>query len=313
MKKILLLLALLLPLSAAAQTTYRYATRDTCDLLLDVYRPAPGSDSLFQGQRKPTILFVFGGGFITGSRNSEWHKPWLEKLSQEGYGAVAIDYRLGMKGYQVKKGLKGAIQASEAFYQAQEMGVEDVFSAVSFLADNQELTGIDANNLVLSGSSAGAIISLAAVYDIALGHTQGLPEGFRFKGVMSFAGGIVSNTGAPDFPVPPCCPVLLLHGTADQAVAYSHYGAFGKGIWGSDYLAKQFKKKGYPFIFYRFKDRTHDVASYMEACWPKERVFLEEEVMQGHRSTIDALVDDPALPSWGDISLDDIYKKRTGN
>ena len=88
---------------------------------------------------------------------------------------------------------------------------------------------------------------------------------------------------------------------------------WGKGIWGSDYLAKQFKKKGYFFIFYRFKDRTHDVASYMEACWPKERVFLEEEVMQGHRSTIDALVDDPALPSWGDISLDDIYKKRTGN
>ena len=105
MKKILLLLALLLPLPAAAQTTYRYATRDTCDLLLDVYRPAPGSDSLFQGQRKPTVLFVFGGGFIMGSRNSEWHKPWLEKLSQEGYGAVAIDYRLGMKGYRMGKGL----------------------------------------------------------------------------------------------------------------------------------------------------------------------------------------------------------------
>ena len=312
MKKLLLLLALLLPFTLKAQQTYHFASRDTCELYLDVYRPAPGSDSLFQGKPKPAVLFVFGGGFIMGERNSEWHKPWLERLSREGYGAVAIDYRLGMKGYQVKKGLSGAIAASEAFYQAQQMGVEDVFSAVKFLAENQELTGIDANNLVLAGSSAGAIISLASVYDIACGRTEGLPEGFAFKGVMSFAGAIISTSGAPEFTATPC-PVLLLHGTADKAVAYSKYGAFGKGIWGSNYLAKQFKKKGYPYIFYRFKDRTHDVASYMDACWPKERVFLEEEVMQGHRSTVDALVDDPALPSWGNISLDDIYKKRTGN
>lgn len=308
MKKILFLLALLLPLSAASQTTFRYASRDTCELLLDVYHPAPQSDSLFQGKKKPTILFVFGGGFVMGSRDSEWHKPWLELLSREGYGAVSIDYRLGMKGYQVKKGLKGTLQSAEAFYLSQQMGVEDVFSAVSFLAENEELTGIDAHNLVLSGSSAGAIISLAAVYDIASGRTEGLPEGFRFKGVMSFAGAIISNSGAPDFPAPPC-PVLFLHGTADKAVAYKHYGAFGKGLWGSDYLARQFEKKGYPYIIYRFKDRTHDVASYMEAFWPKERVFLEEEVMLEHHSTMDALVDDASLPSWGDITLDDIYKK----
>ena len=308
MKKILLLLALIIPFALKGQTTYHFASRDTCELYLDVYRPAPSSDSLFQGQKKPTILFVFGGGFIMGERDSEWHKGWLEMLSREGYGAVAIDYRLGMKGYQVGKGLKGAIDSSDAFLKAQQMGVEDVFSAVSFLAENQELTGIDVGNLVLSGSSAGAIISLAAVYDIASGRTAGLPEGFSFRGVMSFAGAIISTTGAPEFTSAPC-PVLLLHGTADKAVAYKKYGALGRGVWGSDYLANQFKKKGYPYVFYRFKDRTHDVASYMMACWPLERVFLEQEVMQGHRSTIDALVDDPSLPTWGDISVDDIYKR----
>ena len=308
MKKILFLLLLLLPFTLKAQQTYRFASRDTCELYLDVYRPAPNSDSLFQGKPKPAILFVFGGGFIMGERDSEWHKGWLEHLSREGYGAVAIDYRLGMKGYKVGKGLKGAIDSSDAFLQAQQMGVEDVFSAVSFLAENQELTGIDAHNLVISGSSAGAIISLASVYDIACGRTQGLPEGFQFKGVMSFAGAIISTSGAPEFTSAPC-PVLLLHGTADKAVAYKKYGALGRGVWGSDYLANQFKKKGYPYVFYRFKDRTHDVASYMMACWPLERTFLEQEVMQEHHSTLDALVDDPALPSWGDISVDDIYKR----
>ena len=49
--------------------TYMVAQRDTCDLYMDVYLPAPGSQTTIDGKAKPTILFVFGGGFITGSRN----------------------------------------------------------------------------------------------------------------------------------------------------------------------------------------------------------------------------------------------------
>ena len=311
MKKIIFFLLFLLPaLSAAAQETYLYAERDTCSLYFDVYRPVPEAQTTFEGKDKPTIIFLFGGGFIQGERNGKYFADWFVRLRENGYTVVSIDYRLGMKGYQVGKGVSGAAKASEQFYKSQQMGIEDLFSAVAFIAENREELGIDPDNLVVAGSSAGAIISVAAEYDIANGHTGNLPEGFNFKGVMSFAGGIISIEGAPEFKSAPC-PMLLLHGTADQAVAYKKFGVMGRGIWGSDFLDESLDKKGYRgHSIYRFKDRTHDVAGYMNYLWDIERGFLEQDVMLGHARTIDALVDDPSLPSWGNISTDDIYRKK---
>ena len=294
-------------LSSAAQETYRFAQRDTCSLYLDIFRAAEGSETTFQGKAKPAVMFVFGGGFVMGQRSDDFTLEWVGRLNQEGYDVITIDYRLGMKDYQVGKGLVGVFKASDRFVLSQQVGVEDVFSAVAFLAENQDL-GIDVNNLVLSGSSAGAIISLASEYNIVNGNTKGLPAGFNFRGVMSFAGAIISNTGAPKFKSAPC-PILLLHGTADKAVQYKKFSAFGRGVWGSSWLAKQFAKKGWIHCIYRFKDRTHAVAAYMNYVWPLEIDFLEQNVILGAERTVDSIVDDPTLPSWewANISTDDIY------
>jgi len=35
--------------------------------------------------------------------------------------------------------------------------------------------------------------------------------------------------------------------------------------------------------------------------------FLENDVIKGTARFIDATIDDPSLPSWGNISMDDIY------
>ena len=248
---------LLLGLSAAAQgershETYLYAKRDTCDLYLDIFRPKEGSETTFNGKAKPTVVFVFGGGFIMGERVDDFTLQWFKRLNENGYTLVTIDYRLGMKGQKVGKGLIGAYKASGLFCESQRIGVEDLFSAIKFLSVNSEELGIDADNLVVSGSSAGAIISQAAEYDILCGRTGVLPKGFQFKGVMAFAGAIISNEGAPKYPAAPC-PTLLLHGTADKTVAYNKFGAFGHGIWGSDWLVRQWSKQGWNnYCIYRF-------------------------------------------------------------
>lgn len=316
MKKIVLLFcALFAGLWVAAQETpsfapgetYLFAERDTCSLYLDIFRPSEGAQTTFEGKEKPSILFVFGGGFFMGRRVDPFTRLWFQRLNDNGYTVVTVDYRLGMKGYEVGKGIRGALKASDRFFESQQIGVEDVFSAVSFLSENQEELGIDPSNLVIAGSSAGAIISMAAEYEILCGRTGGLPEGFQFKGVMSFAGAVISVSGEPKYPSAPC-PTLLLHGTADQAVAYTKFTAMGRGIWGSDFLVGQWEKKGYAgYCIYRFKDRTHDVAAYMNYLWDLEQAFLEQNVILGHARTIDAMVDDPGLPSWGQVSMDSLY------
>lgn len=294
-------------MQAQAQETYRFAQRDTCSLYLDIYRAAEGSETTFQGIKKPTVMFVFGGGFIGGERSGEFSVQWFNRLNEEGYTVVTIDYRLGMKGYDVGKGLVGAYKASSRFLLSQEVGVEDVFSAISFLNENKDL-GIDVNNLVISGSSAGAIISVASEYAIANGTARGIPAGFNFKGVISFAGAIISNSGAPKFKSAPC-PILFLHGTVDKAVAYNKFGALGHGIWGSSYLSKQFASKGWTHCIYRFTGLGHVVSAYMNYLWPIEKEFLEQNVILGVKRSVDAEVDDPSLPTWNwaDVSMDQIY------
>lgn len=309
MRRLLVTLLLVFSFCAVhAQETYLFAQRDTSRLYLDIFRPSDGSETTFQDIAKPTVIHVFGGGFVTGTRNGDYFRKWIDKLNQEGYTVVTFDYRLGMKGYKVGKGLSGTFKASEQFEYSQRIGVEDLFSAVSYLCEHSEELDIDPSNMVVAGSSAGAIITLAAIREIANGTARGLPEGFRFKGAMSFAGAIISAHGTPKFESAPC-PVLLMHGTADKAVKYDKLAFFGRGVWGSSYWAKQFQKKGYPCCIYRFQDRSHDVASYHLVLWELEKQFLQENVMLGHARNVDALVDDASLPTWGSISLDDIYKK----
>lgn len=310
MKKFaLLFLFLFLGLSAGAQETYLFARRDTCDLYLDIFRPALDAELSFGGKDKPTIVYVFGGGFVMGQRVDDFVLNWFHRLNDNGYQVVTIDYRLGMKGHKMGKGLIGAYKAGEQFYRAQQMGVEDLFSAIRFLSDNREELAVDPDNLVLAGSSAGAIISQAAEYDILCGRTGELPEGFQFKGVMAFAGAVIGAHGKPSYPSAPC-PTLMLHGMDDKAVAYDKFSAFGRGLWGSSWLASHWKKKGFSnYCIYRFKGHTHSVAAYMDYVWEIEREFLEQNVIQGRERNVDAVIDDPTLPEWYEnVTLNSIYR-----
>ncbi len=306
-RTVLLLLGLLVTvLSFAQKSTYMVARRDTCDLYMDVYEPAviPG-DTL----QRPTILFVFGGGFIMGQRDDPWVLPWFQLLNENGYRVVSVDYRLGLKGVPMKFDLFHLIQSANYTKKAVDMGVEDVFAAVRYLADHQEELGVDMDNIVISGSSAGAMISLSSELEACNRTVRAaiLPEGFHFAGVMSFAGAIMSDSGKPEYKRTPC-PQLLIHGTEDGAVAYDKMG-FGRwGMFGSSYLVeKVLAPAGYVYQFYRYVGHTHDMAANMMANWPEEKRFLEVSVMGKKPLILDCTLDDPTMPAWQSVSLDDIY------
>jgi predicted esterase len=289
----------------AQKTTYQFAQRDTCDLFLDVYEPAvfPG-DTL----QRPTILYVFGGGFITGRRDDPWVAPWFQLLNENGYRVVSVDYRLGLKGIRMRFDLFHLIESAKYTKKAVDMGVEDVFSAVRYLADHPEL-GVDMDNIVIAGSSAGAMISLSSEWEACNRTVRAdiLPEGFHFAGVMSFAGAIMSDTGTPAYKRTPA-PQLLIHGTADGAVTYHKMGFANLGMFGSGFLVdKVFKPEGYVYQIYRYVDHSHDMAANMMANWPEEKRFLEVSVMGRKPLVIDCTIDDPLMPAWESVTLDDIY------
>lgn len=300
---IALLVLALLPLSLNAQQTYLVAHRDTCDLYMDVYQPVTDTVA------RPTILYVFGGGFVTGRRDDPYVLPWFKLLNENGYRVVSVDYRLGLKGVPMKFDLFHLIQSAKYTKKAVDMGVEDVFASVRYLADNAEELGVDMDNIVIAGSSAGAMISLSCELE-ACNRTERagvLPEGFHFAGVISFAGAIMSDTGKPSYRRTPC-PQLLIHGTKDGAVAYGKMGFARWGMFGSSFLVdKVLKPAGFEYQIYRYVGHSHDMAANMMANWPEEKRFLEISVMGRQRLVIDSTLEDPVMPSWESVTLDDIY------
>ena len=60
---------------------------------------------------------------------------------------------------------------------------------------------------------------------------------------------------------------------------------------------------------YRFKGRGHEIANNMVISFPDEIRFLETNVMRKEKRIVDAMVDDPSIPtpSWARATASDIY------
>lgn len=280
-----------------------FVQRDTCELFMDVYNPKKGSQTTFQGKQKPTILFMFGGGFIRGTRDNKDYHSWFSQMTANGYRVISIDYRLGLKGSN-----KVGVAQVNVLDKAIHMVVEDLFSATNFIIENAEQLGVDPANIVISGSSAGAISAMQAEYELAnrTSWAQVLPAGFRYAGVMSFAGAILSREGKVDYATAPC-PTLMLHGTADKVVPYKQIKLFNLGFFGGGKLIKRFQKFGYNYNVYHYIDNGHEVAGAMDRTVDLQNAFIENNIMLGQNRTIEAWISDPDIVPGGVKSLKELY------
>ena len=286
--------------------TYLYVQRDTCDLYMDVYNPAKGSQTTIDGKKKPTIVFMFGGGFIQGTRDDESYNDWFKMLTQNGYRVVSIDYRLGLKGSS-----KVGIAQVNVLDKAIHMAIEDLFSATNFMIDNAETLGIDPSNIVISGSSAGAISAMQAEYEICnrTSWAQVLPSDFNYAGVMSFSGAILSRKGKVKYAEEPCA-TLMLHGTADGLVPYKQIAFFNLGFFGGGKLVERFKKFDYNYNMYHFIDYGHEIAGSMSTTTDLQFKFLENNVMRGKNRIVETWIEDPNVyKGSGPQSRKELYGK----
>lgn len=304
MKKCLLLLVTMLTvLCLRGQQTFTYLERDTLSLKLDVYQPAnPRPD-------KACVIYVFGGGFYSGERNSEHSMQCCRMLADRGFVAIAIDYRL-----YLRHAPKVSVFKMHALFDtAIRYAVEDCSAAISWVCDHAQTLGIDTSRIVLTGSSAGAITVLQTDYSRcnSLPPTDALPRTFVPAAVVPYAGGIYCHNNGLKYNVPPA-PTCFFHGTTDRIVNYNSFrGSFHKALYGANKVARAFTEQGYGHWILRFEDRGHEIASVLPQTIDEFCAFVNA-ALAGRVMHYDATCYDSDIrqSKWSTMHLLDLYKLR---
>jgi para-nitrobenzyl esterase len=108
-------------------------------LTVDVRTPAA------DGNRRPVMVFVHGGGFVTGSTSAALYDG--SAFARDGVVLVTVNYRVGVPGFL---DLEGA---------PPNRGLLDVLAALGWVRDTIAAFGGDPGNVTLFGQSAGATLT----------------------------------------------------------------------------------------------------------------------------------------------------------
>ena len=302
---LLLLVFSIINLFAQKKETYLYAVKDTAKLYLDVYLPQ------VQNEQRACLFYVFGGGFVGGERDDNNQVGMIKKhYTDKGYVVISIDYRLGMRG----QSNYSALLAVKKFQAAIYMASEDLISALDFtlknLLDTKEYK-INPKNIFVLGSSAGAVTALQTDYAICNGYLNSsiLPADFHLAGVISYAGAIFSTHGKPKYKNHAPAPTLLCHGTEDHLVNYKKTQLANLGFFGSDVIAKQFKKNGYNYHIRRYSGLGHQVAAICYNEFDLIDQFITEQVFSKTCIQIDETYYNASIePKWMNLRVRDLKK-----
>lgn len=197
------------------------------DLLMDIYMPAEGTDTL---TKRPVLIWAFGGAFITGERSQM--AEIARQSARLGYVSATIDYRILPFSFVIPDSTKMmdiAVKASSDMKAAIRHFVMD--------ADTNNEYEIDPNQIFIGGLSAGSLTALlTGLVDESDIDTEFL------QNLISDNGGIHGNTGSTenqaydydvagivnlsgavyqlDFIDSEDPPIFSVHGDADIVVPY---------------------------------------------------------------------------------------------
>lgn len=251
-----------------AKYTDLYAVKGADSLFLDRYTAV----SVEQNDARPCLVFVFGGGFIAGERDAEKYLrsfiTWLIRV-RRGIDRLPPGFEAGRR-----FGDLSPENMMLGMARTISMAVEDLYDATAFIVDKADEWGIDSSQIVACGSSAGAITVLHGEYALcnASPLVRHLPAGFRYAGIVSFAGAIFEMGEELVWASQPA-PMMLFHGDADANVPYNVIRESGVGFFGSKYIAGQLRT---------MNSRTISIRSRM----PRTSSLRRRWTTTGMRSTL---------------------------
>lgn len=214
LKLILILLCVVTFYSCLSQnkTTHIYSIKGNDTLKLDVFTPK----NIKKNDKLPTLLWMHGGGFSTGSRDYKDDAQLAKYAANHGYIGISISYRLLRKDSSSGFGCNcSKLDKLETFKQA----VIDFMDAAKYIVEHAKTLYVDSTKIIAGGSSAGAEGSLNAVFMRSFFIDDTKPYNhIKFAGVFACAGAIVNaNYMTKDNAI----PAVLYHGTKDQLVPYA--------------------------------------------------------------------------------------------
>jgi len=189
-------------------------------LYLDFYEPT--GDTM---AKRPLVITVFGGAFVTGSRDYVDMVAYCTRLAKLGYATASIDYRL-----------LSWLQFSEsALMRDAYMAAQDVSAAIRFFKLHCDDYRIDPERIFLLGNSAGSIAILAEMFmgeeerpeqtftepDLGTMHSSGFEE---YAGISPTVVGAIPHWGGVNaldvIDVEEYTPICMIHGTDDLTVPF---------------------------------------------------------------------------------------------
>ncbi len=302
-----LLFSLPLLSQEVSKETHLYAIKGQDSLFLDKY------ELKNEETNKPALIYVFGGGFVGGSRDSQ--VDYFRFLAKNGLTVFAIDYRLGLKNLKKAETLDPAKFAALLEHTI-SIAVEDLLSATGYIIHNAKEWNIDPAKVIVCGSSAGAITALQAEYQLCSNSLiAGLfPAQFNYAGVIAFAGAIFSRESQLECNRRPA-PILLFHGDADSNVPYDKITIEGLGgMYGSKYIAEQLSAADCPYHFYSVKNAGHEIANAPMTDNRNEILsFINNLVFNKEQQIINTTVEQIGKSDMKkDITLEDMIKSNYG-
>ena len=234
-------------------------------LYLDFYEPT--GDTM---AKRPLVITVFGGAFVTGSRDYVDMVAYCTRLAKLGYATASIDYRL-----------LSWLQFSEsALMRDAYMAAQDVSSAIRFFKLHCDDYRIDPDRIFLLGNSAGSIAILAEMFmgeeerpeqtftepDLGTMHSSGFEE---YAGISPQVAGAIPHWGGVNaldvIDVEEYTPICMIHGTDDLTVPFDSGYCFSNFslpsmpyMYGSQAIATHLESIGISdFGFHPFEGEEH--------------------------------------------------------